>query len=309
MRFFKLLSAFLALQLISFAVWKVGFSDAASNQAPTVDPNYVHSALELASASITQASASESMAVTEISVHQKEVSSTIELPHFSAKNTTNSEDQVTGPIQENQIAQVLKHLPVGHAETLKEVTLDYDPAAHRGLGGGSLIIMRAVDMSTEEFLAVFVHELGHNVDYAYLTPSNQNQTSPFKDAGTPLFESDPSLDFYRISWSSNQYSQSGTIAADFVSGYAMTDPFEDFAETYVYYVLHNREFESLTENSEALKAKYNFMKDHVFNGKVFDTGDMNVEPVSQPWDITVLPYDLSGFLGASPSLPKGEGQN
>lgn len=296
MRFFKLLSVFLALQLISFAVWKVGFSDAASNQASAADPNYVHSALELASASITQASADEPVITTEASVQKEEVSPVIELPHFSAKNITNSEDHVMGPIQENQIAEVLKHLPAEHRAALKEVTLDYDPAAHRGLGGGSLIIIRAVDMSAEEFVGVFVHELGHNVDYAYLVPSHEKQASPFTDAGTPLYESDPSLDFYRISWTSNQYSQEGAVAADFVSGYAMTDPFEDFAETYVYYVLHNREFKALTENSEALKAKYNFMKDRVFSGEVFETGDLNLHQTSQPWDITVLPYDLNQFL-------------
>ena len=297
MRFFKLLSAFLALQLISFAVWKVGFSEIAPDQVPAVDPNYVHSALELASASITQASADESVVITETPVQKAEPLPVIELPHFSAKNDTGSEAQLTRSIHENQIAEVLKHLPAEHAAALREVTLDYDPAAHRGLGGGSLIIMRAVDMSAEEFLAVFVHELGHNVDYAFLAPLSQNQTSPFTDAGTPLFESDPSLDFYRISWTSNQYSQEGAVAADFVSGYAMTDPFEDFAESYVYYVLHNREFKSLAENSEALKAKYDFMKERVFNGEVFETGDANLHQTTQPWDITVLPYDLNQFLG------------
>ena len=160
-----------------------------------------------------------------------------------------------------------------------------------------MIILRAVDMASEEFIAVFIHELAHNVDYAYLPPSEEKTKSAFLDGQMPLYETDPSLDFYRISWFAHNFRKPEAATADFVSGYAMSDPFEDFAETYAYYVLHNEDFKILTQTSDALLAKYNFMKNQVFSGQEFESQNTNVALDQRPWDVTVLPYDLNEFMG------------
>ena len=79
----------------------------------------------------------------------------------------------------------------------------------------------------------------------------------------------------------------------------MTDPFEDFAETYAYYVLHNKDFKSKTQDSDKLLAKYNYMKNTVFGGKEFNTGEyLTKNLTNQPWDITILPYNLTSFLAS-----------
>ncbi len=114
-----------------------------------------------------------------------------------------------------------------------------------------------------------------------------------------MYESDPSLDFYRISWSNEKTRGKEAVNFDFVSGYAMTDPFEDFAESYVYYVLHNADFKAKAQTSDALYQKYVFMKNTVFKGYEFATGEYKPEELNRrPWDITVLSYDLAGFLNS-----------
>ena len=76
----------------------------------------------------------------------------------------------------------------------------------------------------------------------------------------------------------------------------MSDPFEDFAETYTYYVLHNEDFKALVSSSPKLYAKYRFMKYRVFNGIEFNTGDGEVIIHNRPWDTTLLNYELEEFF-------------
>ena len=201
--------------------------------------------------------------------------------------------------KKREIASVLEKLPSKHISTLKNIVLDYDPDAHRGLGGKSIVILRAVNMDTDEFYGVLVHEIGHNVDLGYLTETNKKKVSEFKDGKRPVYEGDPSLGFYRISWDDDKNRKITASNLDFVSGYGLTDPFEDFAECYVYYVLHNKEFQSKTQTSEMLLQKYNYMKNVVFQGWEYDTGTYITDGLKRrPWDITVLSYDMDNFLAS-----------
>lgn len=198
--------------------------------------------------------------------------------------------------QKEVIVDVLKELPGSHAETVEKIILDYNKDAGRGLGGNNMIILRGTGMSMEEFVSVLVHEAGHNVDYGYLVEENKVEVSAFKDGKKILYETDPSVDFFGISWKNEAELKRTATNMDFVSGYAMSDPFEDFAETYVYYVLHNKDFKALTSTSSEIYEKYEFMKNVVFNGVEFNTGDGQVNEINRPWDITVLDYDLAEFL-------------
>ncbi len=218
---------------------------------------------------------------------------------FAARSEKENGYRVLDPEKKREVLSVLNKLPAKHIRTLKNVVLDYDPDAHRGLGGKSIIILRAVNMEAEEFFGVMIHEIGHNVDLGHLSEVSKQEISEFKDGRKPIYASDPSLDFYRISWQNDKNRKINTSNLDFVSGYAMTDPFEDFAEAYIYYILHNKDFKSKAQTSEQLLQKYQFMKNEVFGGQEFDTGEYLINKLNnRPWDITVLSYDLDNFLSS-----------
>jgi hypothetical protein len=49
----------------------------------------------------------------------------------------------------------------------------------------------------------------------------------------------------------------------------MTNKYEDFAETFTYFVLHNDDFLEKTKQSDILKAKYNFFIKYLFRENEF----------------------------------------
>lgn len=194
--------------------------------------------------------------------------------------------------EEELLGWVITLLPEEHLGALNQVFLRYDdPDARRGLGGGSTMILRAVDVSRDEFISLFVHELGHSVDLGMLGGISTEETE-FYDGVIPITTDDPSLDFYRISWASATEGLEGVRPEDFVSGYAASDAFEDFAESYVYYVLHGREFRERKKVNNTLAKKYEFIK-MLFVGQEFDTGDADNLKNGVPWDITKLALDAS----------------
>ncbi len=276
----KIISLFLALQIASFGLW------------------YGVKALE-------NQTAPEPVFVSKDDALNHEAAKTAEAPKqpfshmsFAARNEERQYSLLNSE-KKKEIASVLAKLPPEHLSTLKNLVLDYNPKAHRGLGGKSLIILRAVDMDETEFYGVLIHEIGHSVDLGHLNETEKKKISEFDDGKKPVYETDPSLDFYRISWTDEKTRKRDVSNMDFVSGYALSDPFEDFAECYVYYVLHNKEFKSKTQTSAKLLQKYNFFKEKVFDGKEFDTGTYLTEGLkSRPWDITVLSYDLNNFLNS-----------
>ena len=274
----KVLSMFLAVQFVSFAVWQGAQAWGKNDLKPvsaveeSVDPIVVNNKV----------------------IYKPDLSHV----RFAAK-TENSGYRVMSEDRKKEVISVLQKLPAEHTRTLKNVILDYNPNAHRGLGGKSIIILRAVSMEPDEFFGVMIHEIGHNVDLGYLSEIDKKKQSGFNDGKKPIYESDPSLGFYRISWENDKMRKKTASNLDFVSGYAMTDPFEDFAESYIYYVLHNKDFKSKTQTSDHLFRKYQFMKNEIFDGQEFDTGEYLTGRLNnRPWDITVLSYDLSKFLNS-----------
>ena len=255
----KLFILFIGIQLFSFEIWNT------LPDTQTKEISAIHTSAEEATSHI----------------------------HFSAKNKTEETGVTTLEERKELTKAVLKTLPYNHVQSIKNIILDYNEKASRGLGGGNVIVMRNVNMGEKEFGSVLVHETGHTVDYGYLKPKNNLIPSEFKDGDETLYETDPSLDFYRISWKNEKEHKRGISNLDFVSGYAMTDCFEDFAESYVFYVLHNQTFKKLAENNKALQAKYEFMRDKVFKGESFETGESEVRQNSRPWDITLLSYNLN----------------
>lgn len=281
----KVLSLFVTIQVLSFGIWS-----SMSHAKPVTPLKQAHTQVHQVPIKPSLPTPIESSDPIAEDVTELEY-----LLHFTTRNMS-EEEGFFNSIKINQIETALKKLPIEHVKSVRNLILDYDPGVSRGLGGNYLIILRGVNMSTAETVGVLIHEMGHNVDYDYLAPTDEEKPSVFKDWNVALYESDPSLDFYRISWLSSAKRKNAATNMDFVSGYAMADPFEDFAESYIYYILHNKDFKKLATSSKALYAKYRFMKYQVFDGMEFDTGDGIVKENQRPWDTTVLNYDIDQFL-------------
>lgn len=135
----------------------------------------------------------------------------------------------------------------------------------------------------EEYLSVFIHEFWHYIDIYFLK----------KD----IFWNDLSTKFYNISWLSTKTKKGDSRIWDFVSGYAMTNKYEDFAESFDYYVLHNKSFLEKTKKSKILEKKYNFFKKILFKENEFCNENFSIEKKKDYYrDITKIPYNLEKFL-------------
>lgn len=193
------------------------------------------------------------------------------------------------------VKNTLAALPEEHVEPLEKLVLVFDDEAKRGLAGGDIIKLRCSDISEEEMTAVLVHEMGHVVDIGMMK-GFASDSYHFVDGERPVWDDDPSVDFYEMSWVSNEENVSDTNLLDFVTGYSETDPFEDFAESYLYYVLHGESFYEISTTNDRVKAKYEFLRDYVFEGVEY-RGIDEYEPlmISRPYDATLLDYDLVSF--------------
>lgn len=170
-----------------------------------------------------------------------------------------------------------------HIDEMK-VFLYNNRTDRRGRMKGKNIHMFGVpQMSDEEFLSVFLHEFAHYFDIHSFSKNS------FWDE---------SQKFYDISWDWVNVLSPWLDQTDFVSGYSMTNQYEDFAESYLYYILHNRAFLQKAETSEALKRKYNFFRKYVFEKNQFYkesfARDENIE--AYYWDITKISVDVKKFL-------------
>lgn len=197
------------------------------------------------------------------------------------------------------VFQTLTSLPEEHREHLQHLTL-YFAEGRRGLGGGSTIILRCSDVDDAELSSVLVHEMGHIVDTGLKTGKSWTGKSEFMDGSVPIYNDDPSLRFYRISWENDYTTKSDAESTDFVTGYAMTDPYEDFAESYNYYVLHGRQFKEMAKYNINLRRKYLYIKYFIFAGKEFNNDPSELENAQdRNYDSTVLAYDYEKFLSSN----------
>lgn len=195
------------------------------------------------------------------------------------------------------VYKTLKSLPQAPVKHLKNLTLYFTDQGRRGLGGGSTVILRCQNVTDEELVGVFTHEMGHIHDTGVMQGSFWSGESRFKDGNSPVYKNDPSVQFYQLSFDNEKKLKKEASKFDFVSGYAMSDPFEDFAESYAYYILHGSEFRKLTKSNKVLAQKYEFLKKEVFKGKEYYNGDESkVKVTTRNYDVTVLPYDLTKFF-------------
>ncbi len=133
-----------------------------------------------------------------------------------------------------------------------------------------------------EAVKVFVHELWHLVDLKFLPD---------------LWDYDPSENFYNISWVSYNVKKKSSKLNDYVSWYALTNKYEDFAESFTFYIFHNDEFKRRAKENVAISRKYNFFKKYIFvDGEFLGTSFENKAIAEYNWDTTKIVVNLKKYL-------------
>ncbi len=185
---------------------------------------------------------------------------------------------------------VLNALPAGCRDNLQTFAVLYKGATRRGLGGKTTIIIDG-SVPDAEFAALVVHECGH-VIHGNMQGTSAGGLSSFADGPNPFYGDSPVVAFWNVSWKTSSSRKAGKDA-DFVSGYAKSDPFEEFAETFAAYVLQRGTLRERAKTNDAIAAKLFWMEANlplpenaVGNGTAAWTGEV-------PWDVTKLPLTLA----------------
>lgn len=222
------------------------------------------------------------------------------LPALSIMPAALDHDDIPDAYQ-NLWSDTLRSLPPDCQAHLRDVFVQFHKPNQRGLASAEAIILYAgFDLARayerDEARALFVHEFGHITDLGCLT-GRSPEASAFVDGTEMIPVDDPSVGFYAISWLNSDSRQPGSRGADFASGYAAADPFEDFAETYAYFALQEPAFAARALENPILAQKYLWMKQNVFaSGAPNALGLSAWDGATVPWDVTLLPYAWTGGL-------------
>jgi hypothetical protein len=168
--------------------------------------------------------------------------------------------------------------------SIRTIVITGESLERRGYAGEDIIVIKD-NISDQEFRNVFIHEMAHTIDLGFLNTPSENK-SPFKDNGKFISHLDKSTSFYGICWKNEE--QSKCQRDDFISGYAMTNIFEDFAESFLFYVNYHDTFISMAEKNPLLRAKYQFLHHTIFNKNTFPQNKVFALNTKQPWDMTKL---------------------
>jgi hypothetical protein len=201
-------------------------------------------------------------------------------------------DEAVMTDRHRQLAKtVLGMLPRDCQEKLFSFSVLYDNPKHRGLAGKGVIIL-AGNVPDNEFIGLLLHEgLGHFADLTCFNGNAVSGNSPFIDAGEVMFNDDPSVAFYSLSWSTEKTRTPDSRVQDFVSGYALSDTYEDFAESVAYYFLQEEAFAERARTNPVLAGKLAWLRAHYPKNGIAITGSAWDGKI--PWDATKVAYDWS----------------
>lgn len=127
----------------------------------------------------------------------------------------------------------------------------------------------------EELTALLIHEGSHHYDLTRHT--------------------DRSV-FARISWQTDDIKKPDAQLIDFVSGYALTNSYEDFAESVTFFLLFEREFFERAQKSAILMQKYQHIQ-QIFapTGRDVLTSYASGALAMYHWDTTRIPFDQKKY--------------
>lgn len=197
---------------------------------------------------------------------------------------------------ESRVFDAYQTIPKAQREQLRAIKFLWYSDSARGLGGNGSIYLKCNDMTDDVLTSVFVHEMGHIVDTGLYEGKAAAGLSVYNDSRAAVFKNDPSINFYSISWKDTSHVVSGSTAFDFVTQYARSNPFEDFAESYNFYLLHGSQFKFMAKTNARLARKYTYLRDNVFSGKEYINNNIKLNAKKRSYDATVLPFSLEKFL-------------
>ncbi len=221
--------------------------------------------------------------------------------HFSANSFRSPSERLELKRVKRTLEKTILALPANHVERLESLEVRNKSHISRGMANSKKMILHTGTIENQkELSAVFIHEMGHIVDFGYFRGKSSSGRSLFMDRKKFIFNDDLSLKFYQISWLREKMVKKTVARQDFVSGYAKSDCFEDFAESYLFYRIHGEKFRALMVNSEKLRQKYFFMKKFVFDGKEFQKEKEVIDFLGElTWDVTLLTYSKENLMAVS----------
>lgn len=185
-------------------------------------------------------------------------------------------------------ASVFDVLPASCAKNIRTFSIIYKDAKYRGLGGKTTIILDG-SVKDDEFVALLIHECGHVIS-GNMIGGPQSGESAFRDGKSPFYNDGAAVPFFAVSWENERTLKKGSKDADFVSGYASSDIFEDFAETFAAYVLQRPYLKKRAGTNKAIAQKLAWMEANLPLSETAVGTTTYAGTKDVPWDVTKLPY-------------------
>lgn len=176
---------------------------------------------------------------------------------------------------------------LGKLETFKVL---YNNPKHRGLAGKGTILVSGT-VADQELVGLLLHEgLGHFRDITCLTGTPESGISAFRDGGVHVYNDDPSVEFYSLSWLNEKTRKPEARREDFVTGYAYDgDNFEDLAESVTYYVTREQTFRLRAKSNVILAQKLAWLDTHMSKTRNIAQDDAEWDG-NIAWDATKLSF-------------------
>ncbi len=212
------------------------------------------------------------------------------------------------PRQKDIADEALRTMDAACVDAIKNFYVVYTDQSSRGQAGKSTIILLGTvdaaetDASADEFRALVLHEFAHVTSLSgCLDARDVPGESAFHDGASPIAASQRAVEFYEISWVDDHTQRIGSTDADFVSGYAASEPIEDFAETFAYYLTQPEAMRVRAQENASIARKLAWMEQNVFKGGlILAQGEAGWSGVV-PWDATRLPYRWLGQATEKPA--------
>lgn len=211
---------------------------------------------------------------------------------FNNFKWTNAENDISSWIlidvpkeYQAQVKMVLKSIPKKYLRSLQQVK--YKPDSNRRwLASYKSIYLNFDKMdSKQEIRRVLIHELWHIFDLWYMVSKTSSKDSNFKDWSSMIYQDDKSVLFYSLCWKNEKELNWQCWDIDFVSWYAKSDPFEDFAESFLLFLENNESFKIMAGESSILREKYELLSS--FLNQVPNTWVYNRQLAEERlWDLT-----------------------
>jgi hypothetical protein len=173
---------------------------------------------------------------------------------------------------------------------LSHLSLYKDNSDRRGSAGHTTVKINSKKIPTSrEYREVLTHELSHVIDLGVLVGNQTSKNYDFTEFGKVMRSTDdPSISFYQLSRLTETTRRREASFKDFVSGYAMKNIYEDFAESQNLRFNHNLLFQELAKNNPIIAKKYDYFK-NLYTNKWFDDNRktvMTAQADVRPWDTT-----------------------